>query len=208
MTALDVKLRILNCTDCELHERVTAPVHFSGESPNPFAVIGEAPGSVEDQQGRPFVGPSGQLLRRAINIAFGEEGYAETFSYLNVVCCWPNRTPNQTEIKACHNNLSEQLGIIQPKYAIVCGGVALNALHPRATKPLSVSSYRGTWISVGQVMCLPTWHPSAVLRDGGIGTSKGQQLIEDLALFADVILFKNLAAAREQAKVEMHRDET
>jgi uracil-DNA glycosylase family 4 len=190
--ARDVKLSILNCERCELHERASAPVSFSGPNPNPFVIIGEAPGASEDRRGRPFVGPAGTLLRKAVDIAFGEKGYADIFSYLNVVSCFPNGTPRPKHVRACSTNLEAQLEVLSPRYGILCGGVALNAFWPRSARSLSITQYRGAWLEVrrdwGVLFLRAVWHPAAVLREGGLGTTKGQELVEDLREFAGVAL--------------------
>lgn len=193
MSATEVKLEILNCERCELHERAT-PVPFFGDSPNPFVVIGEAPGESEDSEGRPFVGPAGQLLRRAINISFGEPGFDETFTYVNVVSCYPGKggTPRRDHLVSCAQNLERQLEVIEPRYGILVGGVALNALWPKLGGSLSISQYRGAWLELrmgwGKLFLRATWHPSAVMRDGGLGGRKGKEFMEDLSEYAEVIL--------------------
>lgn len=212
-----IRSQILSCTNCPLSSEVT-PVPFSGPSPNPFVVIGEAPGATENKRGEPFVGPAGQLLRRAINFSMTKvtsswwtddsdevarihEGYSDTFSYLNVVSCYPDGTPTRAHIKACAENLWGQLEVIQPSYGLLVGGVALSALVPSiqggkrpdgsTVQPTSLSSLRGSWVVVkgswGKVRLMVTWHPSAVLREGGLKTGKGIELSADIDQFARVV---------------------
>ena len=191
---MSIRADILTCTKCELQESCTSPVPFSGPYPNPFVVIGEAPGQQEDAQMLPFIGPAGQLLRQALDIAYGEEGFADCLSYLNAVCCWPKlvHNPRNSHIEACYSNLLAQLNILEPRFALVVGGTALNALHPRRKASLSISQYRGTWIGLrgswGRTLALATWHPSAVLRRGGLGTALGKEFMEDLASYVDSVL--------------------
>ena len=194
---MSVKLQILSCTSCDLHQQVTSPIPYSGASPNPFVVVGEAPGESENHVGEPFVGVSGQLLRKAIDLAFGEPGYADAFSYLNVVCCWPRGTPRPEHILACRRNLLAQLDILQPRYGIICGGVALNAMFPNLKAALSITAARGLWLErlsgmgvrkLNAAFYLPTWHPSAVLRAGGLTSTKGREFQADLKQYAEVAL--------------------
>ena len=191
-TAISVSARtdILSCTDCELSQHVTTPVPFSGPSPNPFVVVGEAPGEDEDKQGEPFVGPAGRLLRRAIDVAFGEQGYNEAFSYLNAVSCYPKGTPRPAHLAACQKHLESQLALLNPRYALVVGGVALNALWPHTDAPLSIATYRASWLMRPNDGCFyyPTWHPSAVLRAGGLNTTKGTEMMRDLEGYAAAVL--------------------
>lgn len=58
--------RILDCTACDLHSTSSGPVPFSGPAPASYAIVGEAPGAEEDLRGEPFLGKSGQLLRRML----------------------------------------------------------------------------------------------------------------------------------------------
>lgn len=63
---LALKEQILDCRGCDLCEVGTGPVPFSGPTPSYVAVVGEAPGQMEDKGGKPFIGPSGKLLREAL----------------------------------------------------------------------------------------------------------------------------------------------
>ena len=188
--SVEVRVRILGCERCELSSKVSAPVPWSGPAPNPFCVIGEAPGYEEDVAGKPFVGPSGRLLRLGIDMAFGEKGYAECLSWMNVVSCYPHGTPRAAHISRCRENLEEQLRVLQPRYGLVCGGVALNTLWPSAG---NIGAYRGLWCQLdrdwGKSFWLVVLHPAAILREPGrLGSSKGQQWIEDLTSYAQVVL--------------------
>src|SRR5580698_6212725 len=133
-TRITTRARILSCTACDLRDRATSPVPFSGSNPNHIVVIGEAPGATEDKLGEPFVGPAGELLRRALDQAFFSSGLpvaidpiertSDFLTYLNVVSCYPaeRRTPTQRQIKTCSGNLWAQLEAIRPSYGLLCGG--------------------------------------------------------------------------------------
>lgn len=203
MQPVELRISIKTCTACGLSEKGTLPVPWSGDAP--LAIIGEAPGETEDKQGKPFVGPAGQLLRRAIDRVFGEhpsgEKVSDYLSYLNVVCCYPSRTPRASEVKACQPNLEAQLAILKPAYAVIVGGVALGAFLPsqaRRTRPdgsvvppASLTSLRGKWLLLerdwGHCFALVTWHPSAVLREGGLGVGKGREMLSDLETWRDAV---------------------
>ena len=73
-----------------------------GPTPTRIAVVGEAPGAVEDREGKPFVGPSGMAAARWLT----EAGVnVDDIAWLNVVSCYPNRTPNPREVEACQSTL-------------------------------------------------------------------------------------------------------
>lgn len=204
---ISVRIAIKTCTNCSLRTNCRAPVPYtSPPEPCPIAVIGEAPGGAEDKQGKPFVGPAGQLLRRAINRAapHPSEQLSDYLAYLNVVCCYPSRTPTSREVAACSNNLEAQLAVLRPRYALIVGGTALGAFLPSTAArkrpdgstatPASITSLRGQWLEVrrdwGPMFGMVTWHPAAVLREGGLGVGKGTELLSDIESFLAVIYTK------------------
>ena len=187
--SVEVRVQIVSCDRCELSGGCESPVPWSGPAPNPFCVLGEAPGVEEDREGKPFVGVSGRLLRLWIDIAFGEKGYADALSYLNAVCCFPHGTPRASHIRACHDHLEAQLRVLEPRYGLCCGGIALNALWPGAG---NVGDLRGQWLQVdrgwGRCFWLVVLHPAAILRDPRrLSGQRGQQWIEDLGQYAEVV---------------------
>ncbi len=123
--------------------------------------IGEGPGRDEDLQGRPFVGASGQLLDSMIH-ALGMER-CEVY-ICNIVKCRPpgNRNPEPDEAAACMGYLRQQFVLIRPKVIVLLGKVAvryvLDDMRP-------ISALRGNWIERKGVWFMPTYHPSALLRD-------------------------------------------
>lgn len=214
---LPIRAQILTCTNCSLSSQCRSPVPFSGMNPNPYVVIGEAPGKVEDDRGEPFVGPAGSLLRRAIDKVFKGE-MSDYFSYLNAVSCYPPSTPTVKQVRACRDNLEGQLEVLRPRYGLVCGGTALGAFLPdekartrlntSVVPPATVSALRGLWLEMkrewGTWYALVVWHPAAVLREGGLGVGKGQELLLDLEKFRDVVYrnqIKGEDVAREVERV-------
>lgn len=154
------------CTSCGLHERCTRPVPFSGPSNPRLVVVGEAPGKQEDEEGAPFVGPSGSLVREWLGNAGWDVGTEVAF--VNAVSCYPNRTPTSDEVDACTANLRNQLNHLSCRRLLVFGGVAVQALLNTTVR---VGEVRGLWWRVhriadlGQTWALATWHPAAVLRN-------------------------------------------
>ena len=183
----EIRRQIKSCTSCNLHASCTAPVPFSGPSDASVVVIGEAPGKQEDARGEPFVGLSGRLLRAWLAEADFD---METVAFVNVVSCYPNRTPTSREIEACRGNLVSQLAHIGARWHLVLGGVAVNALLPLQ---LRIGEVRGLWWRMPEdaagegveAWALATWHPAAVLRN---------RTLEDQAL-GDV-LYMSMVAQR------------
>jgi DNA polymerase len=123
--------------------------------------VGEGPGEEEDAQGRPFVGPAGQLLTKIIQ-AMGlrrEEVYIA-----NVVKCRPpaNRTPKPEEVSVCKPFLLRQLRAISPKVICALGGVSAQALLESGE---GISRLRGRFHRWDGIPVMPTFHPSYLLRN-------------------------------------------
>lgn len=180
LARLQIRQQIHSCTACQLHSVATKPVPFYGPSPSEIAIIGEAPGKYEDVLNRPFVGPSGQLAHKWL----ADAGITDEVAWLNVVSCYPNRTPTPREVAACDHNLRGQLAVIRPDFCLLLGGVAVSAIH----KDLRLGEVRGLWwrlpyVSRNEESCeawaLATWHPSAVLRN----RSLQQEVTADIARF-------------------------
>ncbi|MCB1221178.1 MAG: uracil-DNA glycosylase [Planctomycetales bacterium] len=153
--------QIRSCTRCPLCDGRTHAVPGEG-SPNARVVfVGEAPGRDEDEQGRPFVGKSGQLLRQTIR----EVGWREDEVFIaNVLKCRPpeNRDPEESEIEACRSWLIAQLVTIRPRLIVTLGRYSMALLM----KPgLKITQIHGRHAIRDGFVVLPTYHPSAVLRD-------------------------------------------
>lgn len=156
------------CNRCGLRERCSAPVAFSGTSEPRLVVVGEAPGKQEDEQGAPFVGPSGQLVRQWLTDARWDLGEV---AFVNSVSCYPNRTPTKDEVNACQANLHDQLVHLDCKRILVLGGIAVQALRKQEIR---IGEVRGLWwrvdrVDISETWALATWHPSAVLRNSKLG---------------------------------------
>lgn len=191
LSAIEVKASVLSCKSCSLHTGCNYPVYFDGPAPNDIAIIGEAPGATEDRLHKPFVGPSGQLLKGWL-----KEYGIESATFLNSVSCFPHRTPRYSEVEACRNNLWSQLQVIQPKYILLVGTTAISSWW----KDIGVTELRGGFWQAywkndspekgdkgeGWSWAFATYHPAAVLRNRGLET----QTKEDIERFADVALGK------------------
>lgn len=152
------------CTRCELAKGRTQVVHGVGSRKASLMFVGEAPGQKEDEVGRPFVGNAGRLLDKLLEQ--NDINRSDVF-ITNIVACRPpkNRTPRITEVRAHAAWIEEQLRLVRPKLVVTLGRAALSYFVPKA----KVTEIRGVPQRIthgeGQLVVLPTFHPSAVLRD-------------------------------------------
>jgi len=168
---------IYGCQKCRLCETRSNVVPGEGNPNADIMFIGEGPGRDEDLQGRPFVGRSGELLTRMIR-AIGLE--REDVYICNIVKCRPpqNRNPQPDEAAACLNYLRAQVALVRPKIVVLLGKVAcLYTLQ----QDVSVMREHGRWFERKGVWFMPTFHPSALLRD----PSKKRESWEDFQKIRD-----------------------
>ena len=160
-----------SCEKCRLCETRTNVVPGEGDPHARLMFIGEGPGQEEDRQGRPFVGRSGELLTRMIQ-AIGME---RTEVYIcNVVKCRPpkNRNPEPDEAAACLDYLRAQFALVRPRVVVLLGKVACQyTLHEQ----VFITRDHGQWYERKGTWFMPTFHPSALLRD----PSKKREAWED-----------------------------
>ncbi|MDR1009278.1 MAG: uracil-DNA glycosylase [Rickettsiales bacterium] len=166
----EIRAKCLVCTKCGLC-RTRKNVVFSDGVPNPkLALIGEAPGASEDEQGKPFVGKSGQLLDKIF--ASVGLGRANHIYICNTVKCRPpeNRNPDPSEKEACREYLDAQLRVLEPRLILLCGSVAVQSMLPEVQG--GITRIRGRWFDgpYGARM-MPIFHPAYLLRNES--TEKG-----------------------------------
>lgn len=137
---------------------------FGEGSPNcEVLFIGEAPGALEDELKRPFVGRSGQLLRKNIR----DLGWKEENVYItNIVKRRPpaNRDPSPEEIEKYKPYLTRQIGIIKPKVIVPLGRFSMNYFLPLA----KITRDQGKLFKSGDWFVVPMLHPAAALRSTGM----------------------------------------
>jgi uracil-DNA glycosylase len=158
---LQVYEEALTSKHCGLCELRTNLVFGDGNPESPIMFVGEAPGENEDHQGRPFVGPAGELLTRMIQAM----GYKREEVYIaNVVKCRPpgNRNPTPEEVKGCLPFLERQIDIIKPRVIVALGTFAAQALLKTDEK---ISKIRGQLIQARGTQILATFHPAYLLRN-------------------------------------------
>jgi uracil-DNA glycosylase family protein len=167
------------CRGCELYQDATQVVFGRGNEHARVVLVGEQPGDVEDQQGLPFVGPAGHLLRKAVDDA----GIDPASVYItNAVKHFRfemrgkrriHQTPGPVHITACRPWLVAEFALLKPELVVVLGATAAKALLGpsfRVTRsrgelmPWPASAQRPQDFPVAEIQALATIHPSAVLR--------------------------------------------
>jgi uracil-DNA glycosylase len=156
------------CRECPLGERATQTVWGEGPASAKLMLVGEQPGDREDVEGRPFVGPAGRLLDRAL----ADLGWPRERLYVtNAVKHFKfelrgrrriHKTPGQLETLACLHWLESEIEAIRPEGIVALGAVATRSLLGRA---VGVLKSRGQWLERKDgIPVLVTLHPSALLR--------------------------------------------
>jgi uracil-DNA glycosylase family protein len=156
------------CRACHLWELGTQTVFGEGSRNAELVLVGEQPGDQEDLAGKPFVGPAGQLLDKAL----AQAGIDRKLAYVtNVVkhFKWQPRgkrrihqKPNAAEIAACRPWLDAELSVVKPKALVCLGATAAQALLGRQFR---VSKERGVPVDSDLApVVMATVHPSSILR--------------------------------------------
>ena len=174
------------CTRCPLYKFGTQVVPGEGPSRAPIMLVGEQPGDQEDRQGKPFVGPAGAVLARALD----EAGIARREVFVtNAVKHFKfeprgkrrlHKRPNAYEIDRCHVWLDIERALVRPRIVVALGATALRSLTGRA---LPIGKVRGRFMSLADgTQMLATVHPSYILRirDAADKERQFRQLVADL----------------------------
>lgn len=179
---------LLTCQGCSLFQHATQVVAGRGPSTATLMLVGEQPGDKEDLAGEPFVGPAGELLRRALH----ELGIPSAQLYLtNAVKHFKyvqrgklriHKNPAQSEVNACHPWLEAEIQALKPRVILCMGATSARALlggtfalmrdhgHPISTRYCDQT--------------IATIHPSAILRTANKQTAKDlyEMMKSDLTL--------------------------
>ena len=157
-----------SCTRCHLYKNATQTVFGEGPLDAALMFVGEEPGDQEDLQGRPFIGPAGRVLDRAL----AEAGIERDKVYItNAVKHFKNeprgkrrihKKPDTSEIDSCRWWLDHELELIQPEIVVALGATATRGL---AKKSLTINANRGRLIEFRPgLQGVVTVHPSYLLR--------------------------------------------
>jgi uracil-DNA glycosylase family protein len=164
----ELRAQAKDCKACPLWRNATQTVFGEGNARAPIVLVGEQPGDAEDLKGRPFVGPAGAVLDKAL----ADAGLAREDLYVtNAVkhFKWEPRgkrrlhkTPAQQEIEACRQWLERELDLIRPSLIVAMGVTAARALLGRQ---VTLTKMRGRIMARDNAPAvLLTVHPSYILR--------------------------------------------
>ena len=158
----EIAQQIHACTACGLHSGRNIAVPGAGVIKPAVMFIGEGPGAEEDRTGIPFVGKAGQYLDKWL--AAIDLNRAENCFIGNIIKCRPpnNRDPHPDEISACRPFLMRQLQLIRPDIIITLGRFASQVI---CNSEEGIGRLRGRTHYYEGVPVVPTYHPSAVLRN-------------------------------------------
>ena len=154
--------RVLSCAACPLSKTREHVVFGEGNPSADVLFIGEGPGEVEDQTGRPFVGPAGQKLDEVLNSV---DIRREDVYISNVVKCRPpgNRVPSRAEMEVCFPYLESQIAFIKPTLIVTLGNTSTQWLMPDIP---GITKSHGSFFSWrGGILLFPMFHPSYLLRN-------------------------------------------
>lgn len=167
-TLMQLRMAAVHCQACPLWEHATQTIFGEGSSVARVMLVGEQPGDQEDLQGRPFVGPAGKLLDRALIAAEVDRrdlyltNAVKHFKWEPQGSRRLHKKPNNTEIAACNGWLRDELRIVKPEVLVCLGATAGLAL---LGKDLKVMTMRGKFLqSTLAPFVFATLHPSAILR--------------------------------------------
>ena len=173
------------CRACALWRDATQTVFGEGDPHARVMLVGEQPGDREDRSGRPFVGPAGAMLDRALEAA----GIDRTSVYVtNSVKHFKfeergkrriHKKPNLEEVRACKPWLDDEIARVGPALVVLMGATAVQSVLGKSAK---VTADRGRLIDSGGNLFVITAHPSSILRmpDGDSRREALDALVEDL----------------------------
>jgi uracil-DNA glycosylase family protein len=157
-----------DCRACPLWQTGTQTVFGEGRKTSRLVLVGEQPGDMEDREGKPFVGPAGRILDRALE----EAGIDRETAYVtNVVKHFKwvasgkrrlHQKPNAREIGACLPWLDAEIEVLRPDVIVALGATAAQALFG---KQVRVTRDHGTFLESPLARyATVTVHPSSILR--------------------------------------------
>lgn len=172
-TLESLEKQAMQCHLCELSKSREKVVFGEGNPNADILFIGEAPGSMEDGSGKPFVGRSGELLTKMIENVL-HISRADVY-ITNIVKCRPpnNDTPTPLQAHTCQPFLMKQIELIKPKLIITLGATAYHYLTGDDTE---ITKIRGSLCKQNGYTIIPTYHPSYLLRN----PSAKKEVFDDL----------------------------
>jgi uracil-DNA glycosylase len=180
-----------SCTRCPLYAAATQTVFGEGPVRPRWMLIGEQPGDQEDLAGRPFVGPAGRILDRALTAAGidRDDTYVTNavkhFKFESRGKARIHKKPDRSEVAACRYWLDREFELVEPALLVLLGATAAQAVLGPSFR---VTRDRGQVIErEGLPPLVATIHPSAVLR-GDDREAMFEGLVADLRIAARVLV--------------------
>lgn len=189
----DIAAGVQACRRCALWRDATQGVPGEGPAHAPLMLVGEQPGDMEDLAGRPFVGPAGQLLGRALAEAGIERGEVFVTNAVKHFKHEPrgkrrlHKTPDAGEISACRWWLDSERRLVRPRVVVAMGASAALAVFGR---PMPVMRSRGRAIQLEDgATGVVTVHPSYLLRvpDAEAKAAAYRDFVRDLRGVAELL---------------------
>jgi DNA polymerase len=178
------------CRNCDLHTNGTRAVSGEGSRTAAIVLVGEQPGDLEERNGRPFVGPAGALLDKALTAAgIGRErvyltNIVKHFNFEERGTMRLHKRPRATHVRACRPWLLAELAAIRPTAVVLLGATAASGLLGSGFR---LSQQRGSLLSSSLApVVMATWHPSLALRapDAETRARVFSELASDLGMVA------------------------
>ena len=181
-----------HCRACPLWKDATQTVFGEGPKTARIMLVGEQPGDKEDLAGKPFVGPAGQMLDRALEEAGIDRGKVYVTNAVKHFKFVPrgkirlHQKPNTLEIKACRQWYERELAAIKPELVVAMGATAAQSVFG---KIMPINKNRGHLMELGETQALVTVHPSYLLRlpDAEAKAAEHRRFVDDLKIAAAVL---------------------
>jgi len=182
-----------DCRACPLYKDATQTVFGEGQQTARMMLVGEQPGDKEDLAGKPFVGPAGQMLDRALEEAGIDRrtvyvtNAVKHFKFVPRGKIRLHQKPNTPEIKACRQWYERELAAIRPDLVVAMGATAAQSVLGKITP---INKNRGRPIDLDDgTRALVTVHPSYLLRlpDAEAKALEYRRFVEDLKMAADLL---------------------
>ena len=189
----DLREEAAGCRACHLYKNATQTVFGEGPQDSQVMLVGEQPGDKEDLAGKPFVGPAGQMLDRALDEAGIDRrrvyvtNAVKHFKFVPRGKIRLHQKPNTPEIKACRQWYERELAAIRPDLVVAMGATAAQSVLGKITP---INRNRGRLIDLDDgTRALVTVHPSYLLRlpDAEAKALEYRRFVEDLKMAADLL---------------------
>jgi uracil-DNA glycosylase family protein len=178
-----------NCRGCDLYREATQVVFGEGSAQASILLLGEQPGDREDREGKPFVGPAGQLLDKCLASAGIDRAEVYITNAVKHFKWEPrgklrlHKKPNSLEISACRPWLEREIAAVHPRIIVCLGATAAQAL---LGSQFRLTKHRGEMFPTEYGPVTATIHPSAILRmpEPAAREAEVASLVDDLRVAA------------------------